>query len=47
MHRAEWILLLVVLGALLGPLIALKAVAAFRHKGPLPPPQPYRDDEDE
>jgi hypothetical protein len=44
--KAEWVLLLVVVGALLGPLIALKAVSVFRHKGKLPPPQPYRDEED-
>ena len=46
MHKAEWILLLLVIGALVGPLVALKAVSAFRHRGKLPPPQPYRDEDD-
>lgn len=46
MGKAEWILLAVVLGALLGPFAALKAVSVFRRRGKLPPPQPYRDEDD-
>ena len=47
MNKAEWILLLVVIGALVGPFAALKAVSAFRQRGKLPPAQPYRNDGDE
>jgi hypothetical protein len=46
MNKAEWILLLVVIGALVGPFVAIKALAVFRQRGKLPPAQPYKDDED-
>lgn len=46
MNKAEWILLLVVVGVLVGPFVALKGLALFRHRGKLPPPQPYRDEDD-
>ena len=46
MNRAEWILLLVVVAALVGPFATVKALSSFRKRGKLPPPQPYKDDED-
>lgn len=47
MNKAECILLLLVVGALLGPFLTLKALATFRRRGKLPPAQPYRNDGDE
>jgi hypothetical protein len=46
MNKAEWILLIVVLAALVGPFATVKALSSFRRKGKLPPAQPYKDDED-
>lgn len=46
MNKAEWILLLAVVGVLVGPIAALKAASVFRRRGKLPPPQPYRDEDD-
>jgi len=46
MSKAEWILLLVIVGALAGPFVTLKALSVFKQKGKLPPAQPYKDDED-
>jgi hypothetical protein len=46
MNKAEWILLLLVVGVLVGPFFALKAWSSLRPRGKLPPPQPYKDDED-
>lgn len=46
MNKAEWILLIVVVAALVGPFVTLKALAVFRQRGKLPPAQPYKDDED-
>ncbi len=46
MSKAEWILLLLVIGALVGPFVALKGLSSFRQRGKLPPAQPYKDDED-
>ncbi len=46
MNKAEWILLAVVVGALIGPIVALKAVAKFRPPKNLPPAQPYKNDEE-
>ncbi|HWY24668.1 MAG TPA: hypothetical protein VNX47_07100 [Nevskia sp.] len=46
MSKAEWILLLLVVGALVGPFVTLKALSSFRQRGKLPPAQPYKDDED-
>jgi hypothetical protein len=45
MNQAEWILLLAVVAILVGPFLAIKALAIFRQRGKLPPAQPYRDDE--
>ena len=47
MNKAEWILLLVVVGILAAPFITLKALATFRKRGKLPPAQPYKNDEDD
>ncbi len=44
MNQTEWILLLVVVGILVGPFLAIKALASFRKRGRLPPAQPYKDD---
>jgi hypothetical protein len=46
MNKAEWILLIVVVAALVGPFVTLKALGVFRQRGKLPPAQPYKDDED-
>jgi hypothetical protein len=46
MNKAEWILLVVIVAALAGPFVTLKALAVFRQRGKLPPAQPYKDDED-
>ncbi|HZR34183.1 MAG TPA: hypothetical protein VFA75_02330 [Nevskia sp.] len=46
MNKAEWILLIVIVAALVGPFVTLKALAVFRQRGKLPPAQPYQDDED-
>lgn len=47
MNKAEWILLLVVLGILVAPFVTVKALATFRKRGKLPPAQPYKNDSDE
>ena len=46
MNKAEWILILAVIGVLVGPFITLKLLATFRKRGKLPPAQPYRNDDD-
>ncbi|WP_157572511.1 hypothetical protein [Nevskia soli] len=47
MNKAEWILLLVVVGILVAPFVTVKALATFRRRGKLPPAQPYKNgDED-
>ena len=46
MTKAEWLLLLFVIGALVGPFVAIKAIAKLRMPKKLPPAQPYKDDED-
>ncbi len=47
MSKAEWILLLVIVGILVAPFVTLKALATFRKRGKLPPAQPYKNDSDE
>ena len=46
MGKTEWLLLLFVVGALVGPFVAVKAIAKLRMPKKLPPPQPYKDEED-
>ena len=47
MNKAEWILLLAVIGVLVGPFVTIKLLGTFRKGDKLPPAQPYRDDEDD
>ncbi len=46
MNKTEWLLVLGVVAVLVGPFATLKALAAFRKRGKLPPAQPYKDDDD-
>ena len=46
MNKAEWILLIVIVAALVGPFVTIKALAVFKQRGKLPPALPYKDDED-
>jgi len=47
MNKAEWILLLGVIGVLAGPFVTLKLLGTWRKRGKLPPAQPYKDDEED
>ena len=51
MRAIDWLFIIGIVGLVAGPLITLRVIAkqdAARRKGkPLPPPQPYRDDEDD
>jgi len=47
MNKAEWLLLLGVIGVLVGPFVTLKLLGTWRKRGKLPPAQPYKDDEDD
>jgi hypothetical protein len=47
MGKAEWILLIAVVAMLVGPIVAVKTFSKLRPPKNLPPPRPYKDEEDD